>query len=704
MHATIISRNALTVFVQTLLNTSTKHDLSEIVDINLSQDEDSVTSLAYAQSTELWATAFAGINSSMTEQNRGNNEHLRSFLLEYPPRRKLAIADSTTAEEKVSGYKGETKALGKTSLFTPSPATKKETFQRVLKLSKKTTSNGPRLGAVATGLAPEGEIVIFAADTSRPGIDDVRGRINLGKDEEAADLDIISIEDSDGNGEGNFRVAYCTDYEVHVASINYTYNREGQPQSLCIYSTPHPDTFVGSPARPRFRCLRFLTPTLLLALQNKPSGTGSELLLIELSGGIILRKPLHKKIKSATALSAAALPFTSGSNDPQIQHAIAIAGADTSVTILTLTHPPFSPYRRPKFQTHHFLPTVHPTSITSLTFSTHNPPATPWTKTPAQYLKLASTSIANTCVVHTLPLVPHPPTEKGPDKIASYILAPPGRKSEATSTLFSVIVALLAIAMGAFFLQAFTEIHGGVPETLGVKHWLPAQVQGWIARPYMFEDGLPTALRHSASSASLAVSGAASQASEAIDPRLRDASAAIESDMAAMSSAVHDIPIVSRATSVAASGASGASPAASAAASSASSAANSAASAASDAPSTATEVVASGASTAAHKMRLRDLLAQRNSGGDTSDKANHELIISRDDDTSLSGELKHRSHFLERDTRAKRWEDMGKHEREEWKARLVHAGQWAVKEGEAVLQGVLFSGVAGAVGGAVGGG
>ena len=35
--------------------------------------------------------------------------------------------------------------------------------------------------------------------------------------------------------------------------------------------------------------------------------------------------------------------------------------------------------------------------------------------------------------------------------------------------------------------------------------------------------------------------------------------------------------------------------------------------------------------------------------------------------------------------------------------RLLDAGEWTLEEGEAILKGVLFSGLAGAVGAAVGG-
>ena len=618
---------------KTLLNTSKKTELSEIVDIDLSRDEDSVTSLAYAQSTEQWATAFAGINSSTAEQQRGKNEHLRSFLLVYPPRRKTGGDVDVLESEKPTEYQGGTQALGKASLFTPSVAKTKETFQRVLRLSKKKKSNGPRLGAVATGLAPTGEIVFFAADTSRPGPDDIKGRIKLEEKQEAADVDIIDLEGDNGQQEGKFRVAYCTDYEVYVTDVDYSKKDNGTQQTIPnIHGTPHPDAFASNKARPKFRCLRFLTPTLLLLLQNKFNGKGAELLLLEISGVIILRKSLHKSIKSATAMSAALLPTASYSQIDQ--HAIAVAGADTSITILTVDRFTSSPYGKVKFRPYSFLPSVHPTSITSLTFSTFNPPGTPWNTTPPQYLKVASTSIANTCVVHTLPLTPHPsPPPK--DQPAHYLLKAPVRSSVTQNTI-STLVALLAIAIGAFFLQAFTEIRGGTPEYLGAKGWLSKPIHDWIARPYMFEDGYLNAASSHASITSEAVKTSLSAASEAVQTPL--------------------------------------------------------------------DVLHSATAKVQKKLGLRDLLKRRDMGSDTSDYGNDgtDIIVQHSPaeggETALSAELRNSDDVVEGEHKAKRWEELKEHEKQAWKKRLVDAGEWTAAEGEAVLKGVFFSGLANVVG------
>ena len=625
------------VLQQTLLNTSKKTQLSEIIDINLSRDEDSVTSLAYAQSTEQWATAFAGINSSTAEQQRGKNEHLRSFLLEYPLRRKTSGDGEESEKVNATDNKGETKALGKASLFTPSDAKTKETFQRVLRLSKRKKNNGPRLGAVATGLAPVGEIVFFAADTSRPEPKDIRGRIKLEEKQEAADVDIIGLEGDDGQQDGKFRVAYCTDYEVYVTDVDYSKKDNGAQQSIQnIHGTPHPDAFASNKARPRFRCLRFLTPTLLLLLQNKVNGKGAELLLLEIAGVITMRKSLPQKIKSATAMSVTLLPTVSYSQIDQ--HAIAVAGADTSITILTIDRFTSSPYGKVKVRSHSFLPSVHPTSITSLAFSTFTSPGTPWNSTRPQYLKLASTSIANTCVVHTFPLTPHP-SPPPTDQPAHYLLKAPVRSSIAQNTI-STLVALIAIAIGAFFLQAFTEIRGGTPEYLGAKGWLSKPIHDWIARPYMFEDGYLSAASSHAKVTSEGVKTSLSAASEAVQTPLH--------------------------------------------------------------------VVESAAAKAQKKLGLRDLLKRRDMGSDTSNNRNDrtDIIVKHSPaeggETALSAELRDSNEVVEGEYKAKRWEELKAHEKETWKQRLADAGEWTAAEGEAVLKGVLFSGLANAVGGIVG--
>lgn len=583
--------------------------------------------MAVSHSTESSVTALAGINSSTADQNAGRNEHLRSFRLDHPPRKGARDDDAKTKEQPTSDYKGETKALGRTSLFVPSTATKKETYQRILRLSERSERSGTRLGAVATGLAPEGEIVFFNAGLASPGKDDICGRIQLGNGVEAADVDIVYYQDED------YRIAYCTDHDVYLSTVT-SHRGDKLLESQRIHGN------TASRESPRFRSLRFLTPDLLLLVQNRPERTGAELILIEISrapltGTILLRKYLHKSIKSATAFSITSLP----PSDPEqrTQHAIAIAGADLSITILTLDHPATPPFSRLQFRPYSLLKNVHPLQITSLTFSTFHPPKSAPRDTPPQYLKLASTSFANTVVVHTIPLTPYPPlSAKAPKR--RYVLVSPGR-SESAQLTFSIIISALVIAFGAFLLQAFTEIRGGTPEYLGAKGWLSERVHGYIARRYMFEN---------LSAEVPQVATPLHKVSEAVEGAEAKVVHAAEKAEAQAEHAVHKTQHKLRLRDI-----------------------------------------LPHRHNPSHHTHQKDIIIRHSTSEDPSS-------------FTLSTELRNPDEVIEDRHEAKKWEELEAHEKEAWKKRLVEAGEWSVAEGEAVLKGILFGGYSQVVGQAVG--
>lgn len=107
-------------------------------------------------------------------------------------------------------------------------------------------------------------------------------------------------------------------------------------------------------------------------------------------------------------------------------------------------------------------------------------------------------------------------------------------------------------------------------------------------------------------------------------------------------------------------------------------------------------------------LGLRDLFQQRNLGSDTSDNANKgtDIIVRHAPDkggeTALSAELRDAKEVVEGEQEVKRWEEMEEHEKRTWRERLVKSGQWTLEEGEAVLKGIFFSGLANVVGGVVG--
>lgn len=532
------------------------------MDVHLSSDEDSVTSLAVARSTETSITVIAGVNSSQAAQNDGINEHCRTFLIQRQA-------------------EGKAEATGKRSLFKTSAATKKESYQRITRIGqRKENAGGPQIAAIASGLAPEGEIVVFNPETSEE-----TARISLG-DKEAADLDISLADD----GTLEHLLAFCTDREVLVQEIS---NKEasliGKP--AMVYETPLADSGA---TRPKNRLLRFICGRrYLLLVQNQAAG--AELLIIKLniseqvSGNVILQKRLST-VSKAVAIAVCHLPESATG---EYQTVIAVAGNAGSIELLSLNYSPSKGLSR--FLPFVALKAVHSTSTTALAFSTFLQPAVPITgETQPQYIRLASTSAGGDIVVHSLPLQSYPAKSKTP----SYVLATTG-PSDVTQAIFSVSMAALVIAIAAFLLQAFSEIRGAVPPTLGAADWLSPQVKQLMYRPYSFGE----------------------------EPTITS-----------------DVPVVATA-----------------------------------------------------KQKLHEVLAQHASA------ENPPAIVVRDEGNGeLSTEARHNAEVAHEET-LRKWEELREHEKEGWKQKLIDGGHWTASQGENMLKGILFSELAGIVGGIVGG-
>lgn len=454
------------------------------MDLELSRDEDSVTSLAAAHSQDDSIVALAGINSPMAEQKRNNNQHLRSFKFDYPPRktadaepRRLTVSDP---DEKASKGKDQSKPektapLSQASLFRTKGAESGDTYQRVLRLSPWSDENSSRVAAITTGLAPSGEVVFFNA-TSAPKESDVIGRIRLDSGEEAEDVDITDL------GKGKFKVAYTNGVDVFTCQIASKTKSNASPDVTRVYSTPLPAKGKG---KPKFRALRFLSPTSLLLLQNSPDRSGCELVVLSLptssdtkQASVIHRRKLHRTMKIGLGMDICNL----GTNpENQQQSIIAVSGSDLSIEVLTIEHDPSQGYSKPKPYT--ILSEVHPFSMTKIAFSNFIPPAHPVTpEVGPQSVKLASVSMGNTIVIHTFHLSPFPPPSKHP----RYVLARPGL-SDNWQTFYSGSFAILILAFVCFLLQAFAEIRGANEPYLGAVNWLPGNIREAVARPYMFE-------------------------------------------------------------------------------------------------------------------------------------------------------------------------------------------------------------------------
>ncbi|KAI9886524.1 MAG: hypothetical protein M1823_001705 [Watsoniomyces obsoletus] len=422
----------------TVLNTQSPNQLVQVADIELSRDEDSVTSLAAVRRLKPASTLIlAGINSSSAAQEADRNEHLRSFRIDYPSDGGQAQTTEKNEKASESSEKGSIELISRRSLFRSSTATRKETYQRVLRLSPTYKKNVKfRIAALATGLAPAGEIVFVEA---RSGTNDdlLLGQIALEKGQEAADVDIINSAD------GSYDVAYCTDYEVSVCHLDPSKKSQAL-EPRCVYITPHPDVFASVKSRPTFRAIRFLAPGLLLLLANRPQRSGTELLVLRYGQGlgeVISHTRLHRAMKAGIGLDVSNLGHHEG--DEAKQFVVAVAGQDISIELLTLDYNPTKQDCQLRHST--TFTNVHPLQMTRICMSSVILP--PSEKRSPMELKLASVSMGNTVVVHRLPLVEVTNSSSRP----RYALAGP---QESGYFRLSLLVLLLAIILSFIWMKS----------------------------------------------------------------------------------------------------------------------------------------------------------------------------------------------------------------------------------------------------------
>lgn len=397
---------------QTLLDAASRSELKTLGEIELSRDEDSVTSLGNLASPDGLIT-YAGVNSSESDRLSGKNQHFRSFQIKYPQKG----AEGEDEKELAA----EISHVSKTALFkTPKEeSAKNEAYQRVVRLSrpKKSATASKRIGAIATSLSGnENEVVIFDATKASPGTSDIIQRIKPADGAEANDIDIFEPED------GNFDVAYCTDYGVYLSNVVFDFSNkstvEVSKEPRTVYSLPYPDVFEGSKGRPKVRSLRWLSSSHLLLLCNLPNRSGVELLILRLygshsAGTITLRKRLPKRIKAAVDMDICELD---ADEKGARQIMIAVAAIDISISLFTVDY--YGPAKGTisKFHPMTTLRDVHPVQMTKVVFAPYH---SAWPsdldeqvknltlKGPGpQYVRLASTSLGNTVVVDTFSLSP----------------------------------------------------------------------------------------------------------------------------------------------------------------------------------------------------------------------------------------------------------------------------------------------------------
>lgn len=361
--------------------------------------------------------------------------------------------------------------LNKTSLFTtPSTAQgKKEAYQRVLRLSPAAQRQGgsKRIGAIATSLAPEPELVIFSATSASPTQQDLIQRIQPPK--EVEDVDITELK------EGVFAVAYCTANDVYLSRITYDFASKkvlsitSKDELRSLYSTPSSNP-SEKPGRSTIRYLRFLTSNYLLLLVNQPQRSGTELLILQIHpgggpGSLTLRKKLPSHMKAGVALDVSALDADRESGARQI--AIAVGSQDSSIAVYTVEYSGTKRDTLSTFSSVTVLKDLHPQQMTKIALSPFHSPWPDSTQDPEksdqspsklpgpQYLRLASGSVGKTIVVDTFPLSPIKPRQR----YARYIIA--NRQSELLSTTTGLFTIALTLLIGLLALQGYLNAQVG---------------------------------------------------------------------------------------------------------------------------------------------------------------------------------------------------------------------------------------------------
>lgn len=447
--------------LQSVLNVSSPEEIDVASEIDLSRDEDSVTTLAAGLQKNRTTLIYAGINSSPDDIKKGKNEHFRVFGIDKPAKSR---SDST---HKIT-------ELSRSSIFQSKDA---DTYQRLLRVAPSYTGSH-QVGAVATGLAKTSEIVIFDVSTTGGVAPKVRGRLELLK--EAMDLDIIQVDDN------KWQLAYCDDFVLNALDIGKT---ESEPTN--VFTTPV-DIATGY-ARPSFRCVRYLNPHFLLAASNMHKNSGVVLQGFRLpvsaeQGGkakLAVSARLPKTVTRANCLAVCNLSPASSPSAKQgdSQFVIAVAGQDSSITLYTLEHTSHASIELlAKLHPITTLRGDHPSPISGLAFSyilpAQPPKAVSVSSTPTAArqgaLKLASVgSMGNTVVVHNIPLRRVSTASEipgAPPRPPRYVVA---LKSRGPSPTGMIVFSAVVIAILGALLQGSLEVAGLVQPSIGARHVVP---------------------------------------------------------------------------------------------------------------------------------------------------------------------------------------------------------------------------------------
>lgn len=654
----------LTEIFQTLLDVSEHHAVRKVAEADLSVDEDSPQTIS-SLTTKQGLITLAGISSSSADQKAGTNEHLRIFNIEFPPR-KRARKDDGGDEAVPLAKQARLTPVGKSQLFKPNPSTFRNprTYQRLMRLSpvKSRDVASKRIGAIGTADAAQNEIVLFDATMFIPNASSVLQRLTL--DSEAEDLDLFE------DAPASFALAYCTNYTVHLYRLSCDFDRKSSTPidktPLLLHSiTPKPGT-----AAPKIRCLRWISPSHLILLQNTLN-SAPELLILHLdpangASRIIQRKPLPRSLGMGVRLAICPLDADPASGLRQI--VVAVAGQNKSIHIYTTNHDPSLPSdtdRVSPLTTFSVLDTSaqHPQSISKLAFSNFFPPKQApdnpsSVASETQYIQLASVSVGWTVSVETFALTSTPtrPALTSSDPISN-------EKAQATNR--PSVRWVLSSASGEF-----------------IKSWAGVMTAGVVVlavamliQAYLSASGAESAGGRAGGIKSLTrappLSGFLSRAQEFAGAATGSAASATISEVNVASGVLEDV----------------------------------------------TATVSSAAAEASMRTRhqlsnLRDLLHLHKhdllplnpyAAPSKAILLNAPATDAEKATPAISAEVHHDGQSVEELRRkgAKRFEELSVREKERWMHRLQEAGQWSEAEGVKVLKGVLFSQWAEVVGGAL---
>ncbi|KAK9419265.1 hypothetical protein SUNI508_01242 [Seiridium unicorne] len=438
-----------------VLNLARETEIENAGELELSGQEDSVATIAVAGPRRDKPTSvFAGVNSTPENCKKGESEHFRIFGLAQPAK-----------SPKSSGVK-----FSETARETLFASTDADTFQRRLRLSQP-FDNVAQLGAVSTGFAKKHQIALFDVPASGAARWKPRGRLEIPN--EAMDLDVVQT------GPDTYQLAYCDDHDIYTVDVS----KSEVSEPKCVYTLE-----VEDGPRPAFRSIRYLSPGFVFAVANEAGGKGVALHGYRLPAKeeerarLAVVKHLPKSVSRSTGLAVRNLtpPGAPAEKQGDSQYVVAVSGQDSSISLYTLEYSSsVGVDLLSKLAPFHTIESAHPQAITGLSFSTFIPPQ--GSKSDVS-LKLASVSLGQTTVVHSIPLKKFvdkspAPRKGGPPRVPRYVVAIPSKRESPTGLLVTTALLFLLLALiGQTFMEA-THIQ---KPFLGTNRFLPTS---WT-RPY----------------------------------------------------------------------------------------------------------------------------------------------------------------------------------------------------------------------------